>query len=142
MMRRPPRSTRTDTLVPYTTLFRSALLIGSRDGGDRLQVDQTRHRVGRCAANDLSGVVEEAQRALSASVVRQCQIFIFGKAVAVGAFEKPAAPTVRRCVGTHTGQYVAHAPRLAARVTWSNFKRPDPLSGKRHGIPPPRQVQK
>src|SRR3546814_15241429 len=25
MMRRPPRSTRTDTLFPYTTLFRSAL---------------------------------------------------------------------------------------------------------------------
>src|SRR3546814_12202460 len=26
MIRRPPRSTRTDTLFPYTTLFRSALL--------------------------------------------------------------------------------------------------------------------
>src|SRR3546814_2312668 len=26
MMRRPPRSTRTDTLFPYTTLFRSSLL--------------------------------------------------------------------------------------------------------------------
>src|SRR3546814_9046678 len=26
MIRRPPRSTRTDTLVPYTTLFRSARL--------------------------------------------------------------------------------------------------------------------
>src|SRR3546814_16980085 len=26
MIRRPPRSTRTDTLLPYTTLFRSALL--------------------------------------------------------------------------------------------------------------------
>src|SRR3546814_9206804 len=25
MIRRPPRSTRTDTLVPYTTLFRSSL---------------------------------------------------------------------------------------------------------------------
>src|SRR3546814_7662557 len=25
MIRRPPRSTRTDTLVPYTTLFRSVL---------------------------------------------------------------------------------------------------------------------
>src|SRR3546814_6837728 len=25
MMRRPPRSTRTDTLLPYTTLFRSVL---------------------------------------------------------------------------------------------------------------------
>src|SRR3546814_6592658 len=26
MIRRPPRSTRTDTLLPYTTLFRSALV--------------------------------------------------------------------------------------------------------------------
>src|SRR3546814_4354075 len=26
MIRRPPRSTRTDTLVPYTTLFRSAIV--------------------------------------------------------------------------------------------------------------------
>src|SRR3546814_12348358 len=30
MIRRPPRSTRTDTLFPYTTLFRS---IRTRDGG-------------------------------------------------------------------------------------------------------------
>src|SRR3546814_8682456 len=30
MLRRPPRSTRTDTLVPYPTLFRS-LLRGTRD---------------------------------------------------------------------------------------------------------------
>src|SRR3546814_3136247 len=29
MIRRPPRSTRTDTLFPYTTLFRSALLGGT-----------------------------------------------------------------------------------------------------------------
>src|SRR3546814_14091978 len=28
MIRRPPRSTRTDTLFPYTTLFRSALIDG------------------------------------------------------------------------------------------------------------------
>src|SRR3546814_2264158 len=28
MIRRPPRSTRTDTLFPYTTLFRSAALVG------------------------------------------------------------------------------------------------------------------
>src|SRR3546814_18282175 len=27
MIRRPPRSTRTDTLFPYTTLFRSLLLL-------------------------------------------------------------------------------------------------------------------
>src|SRR3546814_4725587 len=28
MIRRPPRSTRTDTLFPYTTLFRSRLVLG------------------------------------------------------------------------------------------------------------------
>src|SRR3546814_3465622 len=28
MIRRPPRSTRTDTLFPYTTLFRSGMKVG------------------------------------------------------------------------------------------------------------------
>src|SRR3546814_3119935 len=31
MIRRPPRSTRTDTLFPYTTLFRSLGLVGLKD---------------------------------------------------------------------------------------------------------------
>src|SRR3546814_18077994 len=35
MIRRPPRSTRTDTLFPYTTLFRSVELAR---GGDELQL--------------------------------------------------------------------------------------------------------
>src|SRR3546814_7632314 len=40
MIRRPPISTRTDTLFPYTTLFRSKLLVvriigGADVGGDR-----------------------------------------------------------------------------------------------------------
>src|SRR3546814_13652306 len=30
MIRRPPRSTRTDTLFPYTTLFRSSVRSGSK----------------------------------------------------------------------------------------------------------------
>src|SRR3546814_14608471 len=33
MIRRPPRSTRTDTLFPYTTLFRSGLCGGAGDAG-------------------------------------------------------------------------------------------------------------
>src|SRR3546814_13096944 len=41
MMRRPPRSNRTDTLFPYTTLFRSAPAaaagIGQRAGGRQQQ---------------------------------------------------------------------------------------------------------
>src|SRR3546814_5155710 len=61
MIRRPPRSTRTDTLFPYTTLFRSAQLEQRRHprdhedaGGDHGRgVDQGRdrgrafHRVGQ-----------------------------------------------------------------------------------------------
>src|SRR3546814_15642759 len=35
MIRRPPRSTRTDTLLPYTTLFRS--LVAQEAGGQGLQ---------------------------------------------------------------------------------------------------------
>src|SRR3546814_5519103 len=33
MIRRPPRSTRTDTLFPYTTLFRSSSLLVLATGG-------------------------------------------------------------------------------------------------------------
>src|SRR3546814_14423535 len=33
MIRRPPRSTRTDTLFPYTTLFRSGVSIGDSIAG-------------------------------------------------------------------------------------------------------------
>src|SRR3546814_16071561 len=35
MIRRPPRSTRTDTLVPYTTLFRSGRGVGARRALER-----------------------------------------------------------------------------------------------------------
>src|SRR3546814_8513499 len=45
MIRRPPRSTRTDTLFPYTTLFRSAAV------GDRL-------------LDEVVGAVDEGQRLL------------------------------------------------------------------------------
>src|SRR3546814_5128784 len=35
MRRRPPRSTRTDTLFPYTTLFRSHRIVSLGSGGGR-----------------------------------------------------------------------------------------------------------
>src|SRR3546814_18888599 len=37
MIRRPPRSTRTDTLVPYTTLFRSADIERRRQRGRHIR---------------------------------------------------------------------------------------------------------
>src|SRR3546814_2502964 len=37
MIRRPPRSTRTDTLFPYTTLFRSLFGVQMRQAGRRAE---------------------------------------------------------------------------------------------------------
>src|SRR3546814_11232939 len=37
MIRRPPRSTRTDTLFPYTTLFRSVLMLGAGDDAELIE---------------------------------------------------------------------------------------------------------
>src|SRR3546814_12598641 len=48
MIRRPPRSTRTDTLFPYTTLFRSPAAVG---------VDVLPHRLKLCDV-DLFNVAE------------------------------------------------------------------------------------
>src|SRR3546814_4811542 len=44
MIRRPPRSTRTDTLFPYTTLFRSAGQRSRRVGSQSSGVDRRRGR--------------------------------------------------------------------------------------------------
>src|SRR3546814_6417383 len=59
MVRRPPRSTRTDTLFPYTTLFRSARLHGPVIRGRVVQA-------GDHAGHD---VVDEGEIALHVAVV-------------------------------------------------------------------------
>src|SRR3546814_12348863 len=46
MIRRPPRSTRTDTLFPYTTLFRSDLRGAEQAAGFRRLGQVQRHHVG------------------------------------------------------------------------------------------------
>src|SRR3546814_7161093 len=60
MIRRPPRSTRTDTLFPYTTLFRSLRILPPVDGGtlDR----RPRRRAPRPAAQGLAGAQETRGR--------------------------------------------------------------------------------
>src|SRR3546814_5200532 len=63
MIRRPPRSTRTDTLFPYTTLFRSRSLGRGEDaahqpvgGRGRRRVREARHdRAGRPAQGARAG---------------------------------------------------------------------------------------
>src|SRR3546814_5142298 len=70
MIRRPPRSTRTDTLFPYTTLFRSPT--GNEDGGnvdaqrrhqharrDLVAVGDTDHRIGAMRVDHIFDRSEE-----------------------------------------------------------------------------------
>src|SRR3546814_18910711 len=58
MIRRPPRSTRTDTLFPYTTLFRSwpAFALVVRPGRQRLAHRRGVERVGIEEREPISGV--------------------------------------------------------------------------------------
>src|SRR3546814_10793931 len=46
MIRRPPRSTRTDTLFPYTTLFRSVEGVGEHDAGTEGNHEPDRQQTG------------------------------------------------------------------------------------------------
>src|SRR3546814_17183287 len=60
MIRRPPRSTRTDTLFPYTTLFRSALAVGNHGpigdiDGERLVEAEARRLAARDRLAELLG---------------------------------------------------------------------------------------
>src|SRR3546814_18607043 len=64
MIRRPPRSTRTDTLFPYTTLFRSHPRVLDMMIGDARQID---HVLARAAAGEadiglarFAGAVDDA----------------------------------------------------------------------------------
>src|SRR3546814_12318915 len=54
MIRRPPRSTRTDTLFPYTTLFRSAVRAAALRG-------VRSSAPGRAGAVDLVGIDDESR---------------------------------------------------------------------------------
>src|SRR3546814_561017 len=73
MIRRPPRSTRTDTLFPYTTLFRSHRWIVHGDAGRAGGVDDEHWpRSGWDAARDAGGgeVGRDQYRARGAAIGR------------------------------------------------------------------------
>src|SRR3546814_5379606 len=80
MIRRPPRSTRTDTLFPYTTLFRSnSQRSRSADHGGDIGVDFGVDR--NSVQNDLDFVVEAFGKQGAQGAVDQArsQDFFFGR---------------------------------------------------------------
>src|SRR3546814_1530188 len=64
MIRRPPRSTRTDTLFPYTTLFRSLARRDLRERGTAVEARRDRGRaVDRDLRHGAMGVLARPHRA-------------------------------------------------------------------------------
>src|SRR3546814_1523191 len=55
MIRRPPRSTRTDTLFPYTTLFRSYLLTSTSTSSKRIALLSIGRNLGVAAGQPVRG---------------------------------------------------------------------------------------
>src|SRR3546814_10683840 len=78
MLRRPPRSTRTDTLFPYTTLFRS--LERADDGiGHRLHLFRMRCDPFRLGVERATGVLAAKHRQrvlLRARVAQDLRVFV------------------------------------------------------------------
>src|SRR3546814_20218358 len=104
MIRRPPRSTRTDTLFPYTTLFRSAV--------DRRRTRDLSSRHARAARLDASG--DRARGRLDDRRTDRGRAARAPGAVALGDRRSPD----RQCRGAHPGAPPApdppgsvHAPR-------------------------------
>src|SRR3546814_3084483 len=64
MIRRPPRSTRTDTLFPYTTLFRSGSSFRFRQAG----ADLDRVATALAASYVLVGVIESWNRTVAVTL--------------------------------------------------------------------------
>src|SRR3546814_13874329 len=82
MIRRPPRSTRTDTLFPYTTLFRADPLgapvpttfrmrAGLRDGAGVVAADQAARALGRAACAAPGAAAGHSRRPRPATAVDQ-----------------------------------------------------------------------
>src|SRR3546814_20409078 len=123
MIRRPPRSTRTDTLLPYTTLFRSARTTGVGDGDG-----VARRAPGRVSRALPAGGGDES---LSVRLGRRSE-----RALPLHA--RPRRALSRPCVGTADGpdrparrSRTAAAGRVASGCPAGRIKRHRACTGAR-----------
>src|SRR3546814_19668076 len=117
MIRRPPRSTRTDTLFPYTTLFRSLSEDMPPDfhrRGELLVLDRKRF-VGADEAADTLDLRQILVDALDRGAERAAIIVIVRELVDIAALAASRATFGIRHQGrTHHGLRCSPAPRLHA----------------------------
>src|SRR3546814_16078837 len=128
MIRRPPRSTRTDTLFPYTTLFRSGSvpMDGHRDPVRRI----SKRRGSKGTKQPRAAVRTQAPvtppwnppRAVGYVVVGLILLFSIEAAMAETALITPINPlflNLIRCVGLVLGPAGAAVPIAHRGMTWA-----------------------
>src|SRR3546814_13759436 len=115
MIRRPPRSTRTDTLCPYTTLFRSKVFERARQGrlagrGTLLFVDEI-HRFNRAQQDGFLPYVEDGtvilvgattenpSFELNPALLSRCQVMVLKRLVNRKSSVKGKSVAVRVDIG-------------------------------------------
>src|SRR3546814_15652302 len=85
MIRRPPRSTRTDTLVPYTTLFRSELV-------RRAPLDRAERRIALVGLADLAKDVAVGDEVIGIlAIILALEFVAIAAGRIVGAARDPGA---------------------------------------------------
>src|SRR3546814_7111606 len=109
MIRRPPRSTRTDTLFPYTTLFRSREVLPRPAHCCASLPERTRPRPGRSA--EAKAIAHVEAREPMKEAYRSTGIFAFVRAVEAGSFSAAA-----RYSGTHTSAVSQVLARLEPQL--------------------------
>src|SRR3546814_9944436 len=120
MIRRPPRSTRTDTLFPYTTLFRSADGQWNRHRAADRPPDDDHRRSGKpchrrerhCPCTAHPAEAGNDRRPVGNERTRRGQLDQLAWAAGAGAVRRRAERKRRR---RKTRQYCAHRKRSAER---------------------------
>src|SRR3546814_12031047 len=98
MLRLPPRSTRTDTLFPYTTLVRSLYLLES-DTGNRELIGAARQKLRLLGVTDtqISQLTRTGEESYSLAVYSPYSGYIYEESAATAAL--PAAGSQRPAAG-------------------------------------------
>src|SRR3546814_8262410 len=115
MIRRPPRSTRTDTLFPYTTLFRSACRPRpdpSAGNGHHRSRHRRRNRHARAPSHPALGLIMDLRTVLQSVVelIGSLTPSLIGSAVAQAW--KPALPFRDRFLQWIVGRSEEHTSEL------------------------------
>src|SRR3546814_17416712 len=111
MIRRPPRSTRTDTLFPYTTLFRSH---PERHAGSAVLATPARAGVPACEERDRRGALRYRARRLRPQL-RVDQPFAAAHRHSLARFPRARRPAHRAALRSPRPQHLGDELRLAVR---------------------------